>query len=317
MSRKYKIIIFCLVLLFVSTGAVLWASCETNKINNNKKQKVMISDSKEKLYSISFNVFSPYALYINDFLADFGNRNVSTAKGVIVNPYVLRSGTYKFKMILYPLMGSKDGLLHPSDLEDANIVLGCATPDDYNAIKSYDIPKLTKPVPYLVIEDTFTADLPYDLEGWGHSRIFAPKTAEDSAALTKQVVAWYETFRQELNNGEFDKFYSRYKHSEEEESVFNYRTLEDIHAEDAKFINEHLKKEAVNNMVPIEDYQLYIFAQGRVLSLLRKPTTEAYGQKINLNHGGVLLWNSENELSNIGVKLHMPMSSNQFEIIRP
>jgi hypothetical protein len=172
-------------------------------------------------------------------------------------------------------------------------------------------------VPYLVIEDTFTVNLPYDLEGWEHSRVFAPKTAEDTAVLTRQLVAYYETLRQELNNGEFDKFYSRYKHSEEEESVFNYRTLDDIHAEDAKFIKEHLKKEAVNNMVPIEDYQLYIFAQGRVLSLLRKPTANVYNRKINIKGWGALIWLYDKEgISSMGVNVHMPMGSNQFEIIR-
>jgi hypothetical protein len=71
-------------------------------------------------------------------------------------------------------------------------------------------------------------------------------------------------------------------------------------------------------MAPIEDYQLYIFAQGRVLSLLRKPTVNAYNRKINIKGWGVLIRVYDDDgISDIGVNVHMPAGSNQFEIIRP
>jgi hypothetical protein len=316
-------IMICL-LGIICAGFVSCIGRETNKINNIQN-KIMITNSikTKKSYGISFNVYSPYELYINDFLVDFGFRDVSTSTGIEVNPYVLKSGTYRFKMILYPLTSSKDGLLHPDNLQFTNITLGgIDETENYKYIKNYAIPKITKPVPYLVIEDTFTVELPYQLEGWENSRVFAPKTAEDSAAIIRQLAAYYDTLRRELNEGEFDKFFSRYKQSDADQSVYEYRTLQNIHDEDEKFINDRLKKEAVGNMVPIEDYELHIFAQGRVLSLLRKATTKAYGQdNVNLKNSGVLIRVFKDEdgdvgISSIGVKVHMPAGSNQFEIIR-
>lgn len=308
--------------MLLGSGLYYKRQISNHKTCNNKQEVMFTNSSTHLIYGISLSMYSPYALYINDFLADSYYGGYSAFKNVRINPYVLKSGIYKFKIILYPPPSSKDGLLHPNDIQFTHFQVAYSDKNgNFGFIKQYK-PKMEQPVPQLVIEDTFTVDLPYQLEGWEHSHVFAPKTAEDTATLTRQLVAYYNTLRQELNNGEFDKFFSRYKQSDADESVYEYRTLQSIHGEDEKFINDRLKKEAIGNMVPIEDCELHIFAQGRVLSLLRKATTNAYGQdNVNLKDGSVLIRVFKDEdgdvgISSIGVKVHMPAGSNQFEIIR-
>lgn len=285
---------------------------------NEENQRIPLPPLNKRIYGISVNIHGPFELYINDILAQKEYGEGSTSAGTEINPYVLKSGTYSFKIKLFPPLDSKDGLLHANDIQFNNIRLAVYGKgiSDFEYLEWYDLPPITDPVPFLKAEYEFTVELPYELEGWSNSQVLTPHTAEDSVKLTQEVVGFYEELRELINDGKAEEYYiDKHTKAHSERRKFEYLSKKELDNKCGSYV-ETLKQRATGNMLPIEDYELRFYAGGRLVSLLRKETKEAYGQERNLKGWSVLLRNTNNKLASISVKLHKPHGSNQFEIIR-
>ncbi|MFV0305610.1 MAG: hypothetical protein ACK5IC_09050, partial [Moheibacter sp.] len=273
-----KLIIACAILQTI-------VSCAQKKetIEPQKKEVKMYKylNNEKRLYGIGLNIPGPYELYINDIKASFNYRPSMHNTGVDINPYVLKSGTYSFRLKVFPMPSELEkGGVQPKTAEGISVRFTTAIKNDmgsvprikkdsYEVLEEYPIPKIDKPVPYVEITGNFTVDLPYELEGWSNSRVFAP---EDSLWLKAKVVAEYEKLHNILNEGDADAFNELDKNRTWETYVFNYTPL-DKRKEFEDESNTTIRERKGKTM-PLEDYSLKIYGQGRLVCLERIHATE-------------------------------------------
>lgn len=129
----------------------------------------------------------------------------------------------------------------------------------------------------------------------------------DSVELHKEVLAYYEYLRELLNEGKVDE-YLELSDFDKEISIADYGTPEEmreIHEKDkAKMLEPCL-----GNMLPIENYKLVIYAQGRLvrLAILDGGLRNKSALLSKVPNGPKTTWRA---------LLHKPKGSKTFKIIR-
>ena len=305
-----KILFIFIILLF---------NCHnTQNIGEMKIQQIPLE--KQITYIIALSMRVPYELYINDIKADCDY--VGANSGVDMNPYILKNGKYKVKLRIFPAFKAGEKLIEFDDIEKSNISFDSYIRNkETNEILNYNSIPLPivapkEDVPYFEQEwEVELTELPYELEGWSKGQDLRKW---DKKELEKKVVAYYQKLWRILNNGEGEKYVEVWKKADQELFSYYYTTQERY----LKLVEntiEDVEEYCKGTMIPLEDYEMKLYAEGKLVCLERKTHTKEFNNKSPLDIKGWSPLISKGEKSGAAdypVKLYLPEGSNEFVIIR-
>ena len=297
--------------------AILMFNCH-NAQNTGQMKIQQIPLEKQITYGISLSMRVPYELYINDIKADYDY--VGANSGVDMNPYILKNGKYKVKLRIFPAFKAGEKLIEFDDIEKSNISFDSYIRNkETNEILNYNSIPLpivapTIDVPYFEQEwKVEITDLPYELEGWSKGQDLRKW---DRKELEKKVVAYYQKLWKMLNDGDGERFMKLWEKADDENAIYDYDTEID---EANKSEIADIKKHCVNRMIPLEDYEMKLYAEGRLVCLERKTHTREFNNYFPLDLKGWSPLVRKGQVrggAEFPVKLYLPEGSNEFVIIR-
>ncbi len=300
--------------------AILLFNCH-NAQNTGEMKIQQIPLEKQITYIIALSMRVPYELYINDIKADCDY--VGANSGVDMNPYILKNGKYKVKLRIFPAFKAGEKLIASKDIKNSNISFGSYIRNrETDEILNYEdkLLPITAPtidVPYFEQEwEVEITELPYELEGWSKGQDLRKW---DKKELEKKVVAYYQKLWRILNNGEGEKYVEVWKKADQELFSYYYTTQERY----LKLVEntiEDVEEYCKGTMIPLEDYEMKLYAEGKLVCLERKTHTREFNNHSPLDIKGWSPLISKGEKSGAAdypVKLYLPKGSNEFVIIRP
>ena len=305
-----QLVFLCFILLF---------NCH-NAQNTGEMKIQQIPLEKQITYIIALSMRVPYELYINDIKADCDY--VGANSGVDMNPYILKNGKYKVKLRIFPAFKAGEKLIASKDIKNSNISFGSYIRNrETDEILNYEDKPLpitapTIDVPYFEQEwEVELTDLPYELEGWSKGQDLRKW---DKKELEKKVVEYYQKLWRILNNGEGEKYVEVWKKADQELFSYYYTTQERY----LKLVEntiEDVEEYCKGTMIPLEDYEMKLYAEGKLVCLERKTHTREFNNHSPLDIKGWSPLISKGEKSGAAdypVKLYLPEGSNEFVIIR-
>ena len=304
-----KIIFIFIILLF---------NCH-NAQNTGEMKIQQIPLEKQITYMIDLTLRPPHELYINDILAVSRSRGSNAA--IDINPYVLKNGKYKIKLRLLPYWHLNETTVSKSDIENARLFFGSYIRNkdtdeilNYKADVALPIVAPKEDVPYFEQEwDVELTELPYELEGWSKGQDLRKW---DKDKLEKKVVAYYQKLWRILNNGEGERYMDLWKQADQELMFYDYETdYDSIYKEES----EEIKKNCTDNMIYLEDYEMKLYAEGKLVCLERKTHTREFNNYSPLDIKGwspLIRKGRKSGAEDFPVKLYLPEGSNEFVIIR-
>ena len=297
--------------------AILLFNCH-NAQNTGEIKIQQIPLEKQITYGISLSMRVPYELYINDIKADCDY--VGANSGVDMNPYILKNGKYKVKLRIFPAFKAGEKLIEFDDIEKSNISFGSYIRNrETDEILNYEdkLLPITAPtidVPYFEQEwEVEITELPYELEGWSKGQDLRKW---DKKELEKKVVAYYQKLWKMLNDGDGERFMKLWEKADDENAIYDYDTEID---EANKSEIADIKKHCVNRMIPLENYEMKLYAEGRLVCLERKTHTREFNNYFPLDLKGWSPLVRKGQVrggAEFPVKLYLPEGSNEFVIIR-
>ena len=295
--------------------AILLFNCHNAQKKMGTQQ---IPLEKQITYGISLSMRVPYELYINDIKADCDY--VGANSGVDMNPYILKNGKYKVKLRIFPAFKAGEKLIASKDIKNSNISFGSYIRNkETDEILNYEDKPLPivapkEDVPYFEQEwDVELTELPYELEGWSKGQDLRKW---DKKELEKKVVAYYQKLWKMLNDGDGERFMKLWEKADDENAIYNYDT--EIDEANRSEIAD-IKKHCVNRMIPLEDYEMKLYAEGRLVCLERKTHTREFNNYFPLDLKGWSPLVRKGQVrggAEFPVKLYLPEGSNEFVIIR-
>ena len=286
----------------------------------NKMKIQQIPLEKQITYGISLSMRVPYELYINDIKADYDY--VGANNGVDINPYILKNGKYKVKLRIFPAFKAGEKLIEFDDIEKSNISFDSYIRNkETNEILNYNSIPLPivapkEDVPYFEQEwDVELTELPYELEGWSKGQDLRKW---DKDKLEKKVVAYYQKLWHILNNGEGERWTKLTQKRINETAIFYYESQEE-NQEAIKNNQQNIEKYCTNMMIPLEDYEMKLYAEGKLVCLERKTHTREFNNKSPLDIKGwspLILKGKKSGAGYYNVLLYLPQGSDEFVIIR-
>ena len=302
-----QLVFLCFILLF-------------NCHNAQKKMETQqIPLEKQITYMIDITTNIPVIVYVNDIKASELNMPLGTA--IDLNPYVLKNGKCKIKLQIFPLFRRGDTLVTVENIMRCNLFFGSYIRNketneilNYKADVALPIVAPKEDVPYFEQEwDVELTELPYELEGWSKGQDLRKW---DKKELEKKVVAYYQKLWHILNNGEGERYMDLWKQADQELMFYDYETEYDsIYKEES----EERKKNCTDNMIYLEDYEMKLYAEGKLVCLERKTHTREFNNYSPLDIKGwspLIRKGRKSGAEDFPVKLYLPEGSNEFVIIR-
>ncbi len=292
-----------------------------NCSNAQKKMEIQqIPLKKQITYGISLSMRVPYELYINDIKADCDY--VGANNGVDINPYVLKNGKYKVKLRIFPAFKAGKKLIEFDDIEKSNISFDSYIRNkETNEILNYNSIPLPivapkEDVPYFEQEwDVELTELPYELEGWSKGQDLRKW---DKDKLEKKVVAFHQKIRKILNDGNSEEWMKLIQKRFDEVCIFDYLSEKRIE-KDLEEIKEDVEEYSKGTMIPLEDYELKLYAEGKLVTLERKTHTREFNNYSPLDIKGwspLISKGTTYGAAPYPILLYLPQSSDEFVIIR-
>ena len=298
--------------------AILLLNCS----NAQKKMEIQqIPLKKQITYMIDITTRTPVIVYVNDIKVSELNMPLGTA--IDLNPYVLKNGKYKIKLQIFPLFRKGDTLVAKKNILDCQLFFGSYIRNkktdeilNYKADIALPIIAPSTDVPYFEQEwEVEITDLPYELEGWSKGQDLRKW---DKKELEKKVVAYYQKLWLILNNGEGGEWTKLTQKRINETAIFYYESQEE-NQEAIKNNQQNIEKYCTNNMIPLEDYEMKLYAEGKLVCLERKTHTKEFNNKSPLDIKGWSPLIRKGKKSGAGyynILLYLPIDSNEFVIIR-
>ena len=304
-----QLVFLCFILLF---------NCH-NAQNKMKIQQIPLE--KQITYMIDITTNIPVIVYVNDIKASELNMPLGTA--IDLNPYVLKNGKCKIKLQIFPLFRRGDTLVTVENIMRCNLFFGSYIRNketdeilNYKADVALPIVAPKEDVPYFEQEwDVELTELPYELEGWSKGQDLRKW---DKKELEKKVVAYYQKLWRILNNGEDERWTKLTQKRINETAIFYYESEEE-NQKAIKNNQQNIVKYCTNMMIPLEDYEMKLYAEGKLVCLERKTHTKEFNNKSPLDIKGWSPLIRKGKKSGAGyynVLLYLPQGSNEFVIIR-
>ena len=303
-------------ILFIFT--ILLFNCH-NAQNTGEMKIQQIPLEKQITYMIDITTNIPVIVYVNDIKASELNMSLGTA--IDLNPYVLKNGKCKIKLQIFPLFRRGDTLVTVENIMRCNLFFGSYIRNketdeilNYKADVALPIVAPKEDVPYFEQEwEVEITDLPYELEGWSKGQDLRKW---DKKELEKKVVAYYQKLWRILNNGEGERYMDLWKQADQELMFYDYETdYDSIYKEES----EEIKKNCTDNMIYLEDYEMKLYAEGKLVCLERKTHTREFNNYSPLDIKGwspLIRKGRKSGAEDFPVKLYLPEGSNEFVIIR-
>ena len=303
-------------ILFIFT--ILLFNCH-NTQNTGEMKIQQIPLEKQITYMIDITTNIPVIVYVNDIKASELNMPLGTA--IDLNPYVLKNGKCKIKLQIFPLFRRGDTLVTVENIMRCNLFFGSYIRNketneilNYKADVALPIVAPKEDVPYFEQEwDVELTELPYELEGWSKGQDLRKW---DKKELEKKVVAYYQKLWHILNNGEGERYMDLWKQADQELMFYDYETdYDSIYKEES----EEIKKNCTDNMIYLEDYEMKLYAEGKLVCLERKTHTREFNNYSPLDIKGwspLIRKGRKSGAEDFPVKLYLPEGSNEFVIIR-
>ena len=306
-----KILFIFIILLF---------NCH-NAQNTGEMKIQQIPLEKQITYGISLSMRVPYELYINDIKADCDY--VGANSGVDMNPYILKNGKYKVKLRIFPAFKAGKKLIEFDDIEKSNIsfdsyIRNKETDEilNYKADVALPIVAPKEDVPYFEQEwDVELTELPYELEGWSKGQDLRKW---DKDKLEKKVVAFHQKIRKILNDGNSEEWMKLIQKRFDEVCIFDYLSEKRIE-KDLEEIKEDVEEYSKGTMIPLEDYELKLYAEGKLVTLERKTHTREFNNYSPLDIKGwspLISKGTTYGAAPYPILLYLPQGSDEFVIIR-
>ena len=302
----------------ILTLAILLFNCH-NTQNTGEMKIQQIPLEKQITYMIDITTNIPVIVYVNDIKASELNMPLGTA--IDLNPYVLKNGKCKIKLQIFPLFRRGDTLVTVENIMRCNLFFGSYIRNketneilNYKADVALPIVAPKEDVPYFEQEwDVELTELPYELEGWSKGQDLRKW---DKKELEKKVVAYYQKLWHILNNGEGERYMDLWKQADQELMFYDYETdYDSIYKEES----EEIKKNCTDNMIYLEDYEMKLYAEGKLVCLERKTHTREFNNYSPLDIKGwspLIRKGRKSGAEDFPVKLYLPEGSNEFVIIR-
>ena len=298
--------------------AILMFNCHNAQKKMGTQQ---IPLEKQITYMIDITTNIPVIVYVNDIKASELNMPLGTA--IDLNPYVLKNGKCKIKLQIFPLFRRGDTLVTVENIMRCNLFFGSYIRNketdeilNYKADVALPIVAPKVDVPYFEQEwDVELTELPYELEGWSKGQDLRKW---DKDKLEKKVVAYYQKLWHILNNGEGERWTKLTQKRINETAIFYYESQEE-NQEAIKNNQQNIEKYCTNNMIPLEDYEMKLYAEGKLVCLERKTHTREFNNKSPLDIKGWSPLIRKGKKSGAGyynVLLYLPQGSDEFVIIR-
>ena len=290
--------------------------------NTQKKMKIQqIPLEKQITYMIDLTLKTPHELYINDILAVSRSRGSNAA--IDINPYVLKNGKYKIKLRLLPYWHLNETTVSKSDIENARLFFGSYIRNketdeilNYKADVALPIVAPKEDVPYFEQEwDVELTELPYELEGWSKGQDLRKW---DKDKLEKKVVAFHQKIRKILNDGNSEEWMKLIQKRFDEVCIFDYLSEKRIE-KDLEEIKEDVEEYSKGTMIPLEDYELKLYAEGKLVTLERKTHTKEFNNYSPLDIKGwspLISKGTTYGAAPYPILLYLPQGSDEFVIIR-
>ena len=305
-------------ILFIFT--ILLFNCH-NAQNTGEMKIQQIPLEKQITYGISLSMRVPYELYINDIKADCDY--VGANSGVDMNPYILKNGKYKVKLRIFPAFKAGKKLIEFDDIEKSNIsfdsyIRNKETDEilNYKADVALPIVAPKEDVPYFEQEwDVELTELPYELEGWSKGQDLRKW---DKDKLEKKVVAFHQKIRKILNDGNSEEWMKLIQKRFDEVCIFDYLSEKRIE-KDLEEIKEDVEEYSKGTMIPLEDYELKLYAEGKLVTLERKTHTREFNNYSPLDIKGwspLISKGTTYGAAPYPILLYLPQGSDEFVIIR-
>jgi len=305
-------------ILFIFT--ILLFNCH-NAQNTGEMKIQQIPLEKQITYMIDITTNIPVIVYVNDIKASELNMPLGTA--IDLNPYVLKNGKCKIKLQIFPLFRRGDTLVTVENIMRCNLFFGSYIRNketdeilNYKADVALPIVAPKEDVPYFEQEwEVELTELPYELEGWSKGQDLRKW---DKKELEKKVVAYYQKLWRILNNGEGERWTKLTQKRINETAIFYYESQEE-NQEAIKNNQQNIEKYCTNMMIPLEDYEMKLYAEGKLVCLERKTHTQEFNNKSPLDIKGwspLILKGKKSGAGYYNVLLYLPQGSNEFVIIR-
>jgi len=271
-----------------------------------------------------------YEIYVNDILVDKRYENVAIIENSPrLNDVILKSGTQKVTVKLYPPTGANGKLLK-------NLYYGTSFELEIRqydkkrkgnevSVKNYFAPTTTgkkggpfkyADTPYF--EDTFTfeAEVPYTLKGWSESQDLRKM---DKDVLEEEVLAFYVEYDKAIQSQDEEKWVAMVQHRERD-----YFKAVCYNDKEGSSIKRRIKQYSnIFDSELIKSYSLDIYkmlygGDGRVITLKSTnpenfgESAYSFGQKADVYGDG-----KRYEVQDFHyLRLHKPKDSTKLEIIR-
>ena len=291
-----------------------------NKTIQSTKERITkeINRDKQYTYAVSVTTYTPYELYVNEMPAE-KDYDAGSNTAIEINPYLLGNGKHTIRLKLLPQKGETAINIDDFEMSHFELIKVIKNNKSGRGLKFNEelmkliIPPMSAPLPFVEMEwEIEIEDLPYKVEGWSNSKVF--KKA-DSLKIKREVVKYYEEIRTVLNDGNSKKWIELTKKRREEVWTVIYKK-DNKKTENISKSEKTVTDECKNNMLPLEEYDLFFYANDRVLSLERRSTNGFEGYDANIKSWSPLIYNDDGGVYDMGIKIHKPKGSETFQIIR-
>ena len=305
-------------ILFIFT--ILLFNCH-NAQNTGEMKIQQIPLEKQITYMIDITTNIPVIVYVNDIKASELNMPLGTA--IDLNPYVLKNGKCKIKLQIFPLFRRGDTLVTVENIMRCNLFFGSYIRNketdeilNYKADVALPIVAPKEDVPYFEQEwEVEITDLPYELEGWSKGQDLRKW---DKKELEKKVVAFHQRTRKILNEGNSEAWLKLIQKRFDEVCIFDYLSEKRIE-KDLEEIKEDVEEYSKGTMIPLEDYELKLYAEGKLVTLERKTHTKEFNNYSPLDIKGwspLISKGTTYGAAPYPILLYLPQGSDEFVIIR-
>jgi len=276
---------------------------------------------KQITYMIDITTNIPVIVYVNDIKASELNMPLGTA--IDLNPYVLKNGKCKIKLQIFPLFRRGDTLVTVENIRRCNLFFGSYIRNketdeilNYKADVALPIVAPKEDVPYFEQEwDVELTELPYELEGWSKGQDLRKW---DKKELEKKVVAFHQRTRKILNEGNSEAWLKLIQKRFDEVCIFDYLSEKRIE-KDLEEIKEDVEEYSKGTMIPLEGYELKLYAEGKLVTLERKTHTKEFNNYSPLDIKGwspLISKGTTYGAAPYPILLYLPQGSDEFVIIR-
>ena len=304
----------------ILTLAILLFNCH-NAQNTGEMKIQQIPLEKQITYMIDITTNIPVIVYVNDIKASELNMPLGTA--IDLNPYVLKNGKCKIKLQIFPLFRRGDTLVTVENIMRCNLFFGSYIRNketdeilNYKADVALPIVAPKEDVPYFEQEwEVEITELPYELEGWSKGQDLHKW---DKKELEKKVVAFHQKIRKILNDGNSEEWMKLIQKRFDEVCIFDYLSEKRIE-KDLEEIKEDVEEYSKGTMIPLEDYELKLYAEGKLVTLERKTHTKEFNNYSPLDIKGwspLISKGTTYGAAPYPILLYLPQGSDEFVIIR-